>query len=186
MRSRPQPNYLFFQSPAGETLPCSSEGVTVELIGQAAQTMDPEVVQHAAQAVLHYYKHDLGRDSISVGEFAEAMEKVLRALGLDVCAAGNLLPHGPVAGADLRLLAVEAGENFELAFFPKLRGELCLQLCGDPTVICFTGLRECVKQLTGARRWDARCRTLSLRIVNYLRDALKTEARGRSCTLVVK
>ena len=184
--NQPESNYLFFQTPSGETFPCSAEGVSVELIGEAAQQLDPDLVQHAAQAVLHYYKHDLGRDSVSVGEFAEALEKVLRGLGLSVCAAGSVAMMGPVLEADLKQFALVAGKNFELAFFPQLREALRLRLTSAPAVVCFTGLRESVKFLTGAQRWDNRCRILSDRIVNFLRDALQAEAKGRSCTLVVR
>jgi len=35
--------------------------VTVELIGEAAAELDPELIRNAARAVLHYFKVEMGR-----------------------------------------------------------------------------------------------------------------------------
>ena len=56
----------------------------------------------------------------------------------------------------LRALARESGDARELVFFPRLRRELRTQLQNSPRVVRFRGLRGCVKQLAGARRWS-RC-----------------------------
>ncbi len=55
-------------------------------MGEGAALVDPEVVRHASAAVLHYFKHELQRQFVSVGEFAVALEKVLRSFGLSVYA----------------------------------------------------------------------------------------------------
>src|SRR5580658_67141 len=77
---------LIFQTDNGEQIPCSADWVTFEMIGDGAELVDPEVVRHASAAVLHYFKHELQRQSVSVGEFALALEKVLRSFGLSVYA----------------------------------------------------------------------------------------------------
>src|SRR5580658_1434307 len=93
---------LIFHTVDGEEIPCSAEWVTLELMGEGGQLIDPEVVQHASAAVLHYFKHELQRQSVSVGEFAIALEKVLRSFGLSVYA--DHQPHQPVDPAPPRVL----------------------------------------------------------------------------------
>lgn len=174
---------LIFETPAGN-IPCSAELVTIELIGNAIALLDPEVVRNASAAVLHYFKQELGRESVSVGEFSEALEKVLRGFGLDVQPAEDS-PLPRIAEADLRHLASSSGKGFELFFFANLRRELQVQLEKSPELVRFNGLRGCVKQLVGARRWTERCQELNDQIVEYLRNCLTSESGARSCALLV-
>jgi len=161
---------LLFQTSNGETIPFSAEMISVELNGEGIGSFDPEFLKHAASAVFHYFKHDLGRVTVTVGEFAGALEKVLRGFGLQSEADEQNGEHSfegekedekespepRVLKSDLRLLACESGKGFELFFFPRLRDELRQQLLQSPEVLHFRGLRSCVKQLTGARRWSPR------------------------------
>src|ERR1700677_2701568 len=89
---------LIFQTNDGEQVPCSAEWVTFELLGQGSELVDPEIVRHASAAVLHYFKHELQRQSVSVGEFALALEKVLRSFGLSVHADCQTQPPAPHGG----------------------------------------------------------------------------------------
>jgi hypothetical protein len=52
-------------------------------------------------------------------------------------------------------------------------------------VVRFTGLRSCVKALTGAKRWSMRCTAMEEQIVGYVRECLNTDAAKAVCTLVV-
>jgi hypothetical protein len=182
---------LIFQTNDGEQVPCSVEWVTLELMGEGAQLVDPEVVHHASAAVLHYFKYELGRQSVSVGEFAIALEKVLRGFGLSVYA--DHQPEPPynaapprVVESNLKELASNAsGHVFELVFFPKLREELKSKLDQAPNVLRFHGLRDCVKQLAGADRWTHHCQSLDDQIVDFLRSCWETEPARHSCTLMV-
>lgn len=176
---------LVFKTASGDHIPCSAQEVTIELMADSAEMLDPEIVKNAAQAVLHYFKMELGRTTVSVGEFSEALEKVLRGLGLDVkpTAIENHPPR--VVETDLCRFAGETGESFELFFFPRLRAELRRQLGRSPQVVRFRGLRGCVKQLTGAKRWTGHCQNLHDQIVEYLRTCLSVEKRVASCALVV-
>lgn len=178
-------DYLMFQMPDGGAVPCSAEMVTVELVGEAAKLLDPELIRNAASAVLHYFKCELGRSFVSVGEFSQALGRVLRGFGLLVTTPET--PASPrLVESDLRELACESGKGFELAFFPRLRGELRQQLNQSPRVLRFKGLRGCVKQLVGARRWSGRCQQLNDQIVDYLRHCLGDEDHADSCALVVE
>jgi hypothetical protein len=91
-----------------------------------------------------------------------------------------------VLKSDLRQLACDSGKGFELFFFPKLRDELRQQLLRDPALLHFGGLRSCVKQLTGARRWSPRCQTLHDQIVEFLRNCFTAESNQPNCALLVE
>jgi hypothetical protein len=189
---------LLFQTSNGESIPFSAEMISVELTGDGIGSFDPEFLKHAASAVFHYFKHDLGRVTVTVGEFAGALEKVLRGFGLQSEADEQNGEHTaepsdePISAArrvlksDLRLLACESGKGFELFFFNRLRDELRQQLLQGPEVLHFRGLRSCVKQLTGAQRWSPRCQTLQDQIVEYLRNCFTTETNQPNCALLVE
>ena len=188
-----RPVCVVFKTSDGESIPCSAHDVTVELIGDSAGWLDTELVAHAAEAVLHFFKSEKGKDSVSVGEFSEALERVLRGLGIDVKATGKATdsaapasntPAPRIVDADLRELAGES-DGGELLFFPRLRDTIRRELDGTPMVIRFTGLRDCVKRLTGAKRWSAHCQSLNDQIVDYLRNCLGSERAGERCALVV-
>jgi hypothetical protein len=190
---------LLFQTSNGESIPFSAEMISVELTDEGIGAFDPEFLKHAASAVFHYFKHDLGRVTVTVGEFAGALEKVLRGFGLQSEADEQNGEHvqdfskdedhsesPKVLKSDLRTLACESGKGFELFFFPRLRDELRQQLLQEPKVLHFRGLRSCVKQLTGARRWSPRCQTLQDQIVEFLRNCFTSEASQPNCALLVE
>jgi hypothetical protein len=174
-------NCLMFQLANGESVPCSTETICVEIIGSPESRIDPETLRHAAASVFHYFKHDLERETVTVGEFASALERVLRNLGLTLYSGER---EREILESDLNLLARESGVSLELFFFPRLRDELRFQLRQSPRVLRFRGLRGCVKRLTQARRWSARCDQLREQIVEYLRQCMTAESCD--CPLVVE
>ena len=115
--------------------------------------------------------------------FARMRDLVLAALR-------EIVPELPDEAAaketDLCRLAQESGDSLELFFFPRLRDELRGQLKQSPKVVRFSGLRGCVKKITGARRWSIRCEQLQDSIVAYLRECLTAESAPPKCALVVK
>ena len=176
---------LVFEMAGGETIPFSAEMISVELTGDNSGVFDPEFVKHATNAVFHYFKHDLERKTITVGEFAGALEKVLRGFNFDPALPEPPPPAPRVIESDLRRLVAESGNGCELFFFNRLRDELRQQLDQEPQLVRFRGLRGCVKQLAGARRWCARCQTLHEQIVDYLRNCLTLESARKNCALLV-
>jgi len=176
---------LLFQLANGESVPFSAQAISVELSGDSSGNFDSHFVQHAANAVFHYFKHDLGRLTVTVGEFAGALEKVLHGLGLAAKAPEKPQPKPCVLESDLRQIALDSGYGCELFFFPRLRDELRCQLRRQPRVLRFRGLRGCVKDLTGARRWGSRCQKLHDHIIEYLRQCLTVDARQQECALLV-
>src|SRR5436190_19316611 len=99
------PDYLIFQTSEGELIPCSAESVTIELMGDASSLLDQETVRQATAAVVHYFKHDLGQDTVSVGEFSKALERVLNAFGFNVTTSTNEEYQVSMVVADLHELA---------------------------------------------------------------------------------
>ena len=176
---------LIFQTNCGQQVPCSAEWVTLELIGDAASLVDPDLIRHASAAVLYYFKHELHRQYVSVAEFAAALERALCAVGLSIFAEAE---PGSLRVLDSQLpeLMKSAGETGELFFFPELRQELKRRLAQSPRIVRFNGLRPCVKQLAGASHWSPRCESLSDQIVDYMRTCWQSDAQSHTCTLVVK
>jgi hypothetical protein len=177
---------LVFQLAGGESVPFSPEMISIELMGETAQWFDPDFVHQAAKAVFHYFKKEQGRQTVTLGEFAEALEKVLRGFSAE----NPPKPPAPTSPAilesDLCLLARESGQGWELVFFPRLRAELQAHLRQSPKVLRFHGLRPCVKHLVGVQRWSNRCQSLEEQIVSYLRECLNAERQKPQFSLVVE
>jgi len=184
-----RPDCLVFRTPSGESIPCSAQDVTIELVGDAMQWLEKEVVENAAAAVLHYFRVEKDQDSVSVAEFTEALERVLRGFGLEVASGnakgGAAAPMPRMVEVDLRNLAEESGAVSELFFFQSLRADLRRQIMDGPTLFRYRGLRRCVKWLAGAKRWSGQCQALNDQIVDYLRHCLGAEQSARGCALVV-
>ena len=179
-------DHLIFQLTNGESVPCSAEMITVEIAGNSDGLIDAEMLRHASASVFHYFKTELERESVTVGEFALALEKVLRGFGLTLYADEPPPLVRQILEAALRHIARESADSLELFFFPRLRNELRTQLRQSPQVLRFRGLRGCVKQLAGARRWSARCEKMQEQVVGYLRECLTAEPEQNACALVVE
>ena len=176
--------YLMFKMPSGESVAFSSDAIAVEIVDETNGDLDTFTVKQAANAVYHYFKHELGRQSVSVADFAQAMEKALDGFEISIVSAKEAAGSMQVAETDLCQVADRSG--FELDFFPNLRRELNAQLRSAPQVVRFKGLRGCVKQLAGAKRWSARCVALQEQIVGYVRGCLSADAADAKCVLVVE
>lgn len=174
------PDYLFFQTQSGEMVPCSAESVTIELIGDAASFLDPMLVREAAAAVVHFFKYEQQRDVVSVGEFSQALEKVLRGLGFTVVG-----DESPDKVGDLAEVARVAEDGFEMLFYQRLREEFRRQASTPSEVMMFRGLRRCVKRLLGMKRWGPRCEVMSDQIVTFLRGCLVADGGSIPRGLVV-
>ena len=182
---QPHPHSWLMNVPGGESIPCSAELVDIHLLGDAGDLLDPELVRNAARAVLHYFKVDQGKTFVSAQEFSRTLAAVLRGFGVAVNLVETVAPPCQISESDLRQLACGSGNGFELAFFPRLRNELRQQLNRSPRIVRFKGLRGCVKQLAGARRWTGRCQCLNDPIVDYLRGCLSNDPGAKSCSLMV-
>jgi hypothetical protein len=177
------PDCLIFRTSQGELIPCSAETVTIEMIGDASSLIDPETVREAAAAVVHYFKYDLHRDTVSISEFSDALQRALRCFGFDVSA--STFENGVPSGTDLRELA-RGADDYELVFFQRLREEFVRQARDSQEVVRFWGLRDCAKQITGAKRWGHACERFSEQVVDFLRSCLSIESGAQSRGLIVR
>jgi len=184
MTPSPTDSLVFRLAEGEEAIPTDSGSVAFKLLGEGAELIEPEVIHSAAAAVLHYFREDLKRSEVTPAEFSMVLEKVLKNLGFSV-AWNEARPAVVTSEADLRELAKESGPGFELVFFQRLRAEVRKNLELGPRVLRFTGLRACVKQMAGARRWTGRCQELHDQIVEHLRQCLSAEKPGQPCGLVV-
>ena len=179
-----KPDCLIFKTSDGEQIPYSAESATNAMIRGIGMTLEPDIVQNASAAVLHYFKHELKQNYVSVDEFTDALEKVFRNLRVDFGSKNEAAPIR-VEEADLKLIAMEAGKELELLFFQQLRAELKRRLQECPQILRFRGLRECAKLLAGSTRWNRRCQTINDQIVDYLRTCWSAEPRSQSSALIV-
>ncbi len=179
------PDCLIFRMADGDLVPCSAENVTIELIGEDSSKLDPEVVREAAAAVVFYFKNELGRETVSVSEFAQALGRVLQSFGYQVVTSPEPRKIRTSEGDLLEMAQASAGD-FELGFFRRAREELHRQLEMGPDIVTLKGLRGSVMLMLGAKRWGIRCEALSDQIVSFLRHCLWTEKRSKSCALVVR
>lgn len=192
--------FLLVAQEGGQYIPCSVEHLTFELAGTAAKQVDPEWMRQAAAGVLHYFKEELGKSHVTVAEFTEALSKVFQGLGLtaevasvepppavpgsESFAIGPLTPQAVWRG-DLQAIAVESVKLGELAFQQALLSQLATALESGPQTVEFSGLRGCVKMITGRKIWCPECRRWSAWIVDLLRSWLSEKAADRHVSLLI-
>ncbi len=191
-------DFLLVAQEGGHYIPCSVEHLTFELAGTAAHQVDPEWMKQAAAGVLHYFKDELGKSHVTVAEFTSALSKVFNSLGLTAEVSSIeppvpstveiLAPLAPqvVWRGDLRAIAIESATLGELAFRQALLSQLAAALESDPQTVEFSGLRSCVKVITGRKHWCPECRKWSAWIVDLLRSWLSEKAANRHVSLVVR
>lgn len=170
----------------GGFVPCSAEQLTLEIVGDGGGLIDPEVLQHAATAVIHYFREELERNTVTLAEFAAMLGRVLQGLGImaDVNAEGGRSEL--VRVADLRTLATDSGPTGELEFFQRLRTLLREQLAAAPGRLEIRGLRGCVKRLSGRKHWCPKCERLEAWILELIRGWFEQEIASGSTALVVR
>ena len=179
-------DFLAFEEDNGEAFLCAVEQMGVELLGDQPNSVDPHVLQHATQAILFYFKHELHRTTVTLGEFATALTTALHALGVSL-AGDEVNPQGGAAvESNLPSLIPVAPGIYELAFFANLRAEMRGKIQLLPAVLRFTGLRACVKLLAGGKRWNHRCQRLEDYILWFLRQSYRHEVGETTCLLVVE
>lgn len=180
---------LVFEVSGGDKIPCSAETVTLELLGDAAGLLDPQTVREAAAAVLHYFREDLGRETVTVAEFTVVLERVLRGLGFEVKASEPEpppAPAGPAVAVDLGQILAEAGGR-ALDFYPRLRARLeALVRGGAPGALHLHGLQRSARQLAARRRWCPATEAASDEIVRFVRACWQSGAGRAGCTLVIR
>lgn len=183
---RLESDLLMFETAEGELYPCSSALMHVDIMGEPTESVDSEMLQQAADAVYQYYQKDLGRRSVTVKEFSDTLKKALTGIGL--LTPGDKQVNIPLEQAelDLKRMVLQSGISLELSLFPLLRHEMQRILALSPQVVRFTGLRAGIKQLLGVTRWNRSCQEANVRLVDFIRNAWRTDAAHSAATLVIQ
>ena len=182
---RLHPGCLVVKVASGEQIPCQAESVTLQLQGTDLEWAGEELIQHVAAAVLHYFKEQQGKESVSVAEFTEVLEKVLKDFGYSLSGGQVCQEQRYVEDADLNELIGESHEGTELALFTRLQKEMKKMLKSAPDELRFVGLRDCVKRVLRARRWGKRCQSLNDQVIFFLRRCLSVHSVA-DCSMSVK
>jgi hypothetical protein len=176
---------LLVEQAGGGYLPCSAEELTFEVVGDTS-LVDGEVLKHATAAVMHYFREELDRTTVTLGEFSAMLTKVLQGLGISAEVTGQIVPGEQVRIADLGALAEAGGIAGELEFCQRLRTLLREQLAAAPSRLEILGLRVCVKRLTGRKHWCPTCERTAAWILEMIRGWYAQEAPSRPTALVVR
>ena len=143
--------------------------LSIQDVAERAGHPDWWLAESVAAAV-HAYAIKCRSDGVIPSrEIVEIVVAVLATLGFEKISqayAGD--KHS--AAIHLNDLAVREGAAFELEFFRQLDQALAAASDRRLSVIEVDGLRACVMQLRGARRWTAGCRKQAEEIVDYVRE----------------
>lgn len=176
---------LLVEQTGGGYLPVTATDLTFEVVGDTS-LVDGEVLKHATAAVMHYFRQELDRTTVTLAEFSAMLTKVLQGLGISAEVTGQPVPGEQVRIADLGALAAEASIAGELEFCQRLRTLLREQLAAAPTRLEILGLRICVKRLTGRKHWCPTCEKTAAWILEMIRGWYAQEAPSRPTALVVR
>jgi hypothetical protein len=119
-------DYLLIRTSDGSSIPCSAQLIVTQLVEESSHIVDPLLLEEAAKAAMHYFKHDLDRDCVTVDELATALERILRGFGLGIDSTPGPVPatpgpsDTPLSVTSIDLLALISSENslLELGLYP--------------------------------------------------------------------
>ncbi len=180
------PDCVVLELNDGNSLPCSVELMTVDLLGENASWIDPAILKNINQAVILYLREELGKHLVSFQEYAEVLEQVMKGFGFDFSlnTPTNASPT-QVEKTDISDWLGRKECGFELMMFQRLRKELSRKLTEQPPgVLWIHGLRKCVKNHLGARRWSRKCQDLNDQMISFIRECFDRNAQP-DCSLIL-
>jgi hypothetical protein len=156
--------------------------LSIQDVAERAGHSDWWLAESVAAAV-HAYAIKCRADGVIPSrEIVEIVAAVLTTLGFQkISQAYAGREH--CAAIHLNDLAARVGAAFELEFFRQLDHELGAASDHRLSVIEVDGLRACVMQLRGARRWTAGCRQQAEEIVEYVRERVARVRPARAACL---
>lgn len=168
-------NLVWVRNAAGDLEPFDEERLAAAAQRVAGDDEDGQAVAQAVAGAVYQYARDHASERVvTTAEIAEMVEAVLLMLGYDEAAAR--------CGEEIRLdeLAARSGVGFELAFYRDLGA--ALGAATERRAVRLSGLRACVLQLRGTRRWGAACRQVAREILAFV---YARTARARALNLAV-
>ncbi len=143
--------------------------LSIQKVAEHTGDSDWWLAESIAAAVHVYAVKSRSDGVIPSSEIAEIVATVLSTLGYQRVSEAYSGHAGHVA-IHLNELAGRRSTAFELEFFQRLDRALGAAANRRFLVIEVDGLRACVMQLRGARRWTAGCRRFAEDIVDYVRE----------------
>jgi hypothetical protein len=143
--------------------------LSIQTVAERAGHSDWWLAESVAAAVHAYAVKCRSDGVIPSREIVEIVTAVLATLGFEKISEAYA-GHEHCAAIHLNDLAARMGAAFELEFFRQLDEALSAASDHRLSVIEVDGLRACVMQLRGARRWNSGCRKLAEEIVEYVRE----------------
>jgi hypothetical protein len=132
-----------------------------------AADVDFPFVADIRSGVVRYLETRCPLKLMPIGDLYDRMRRMLIKIGCGHIA-DHLQPLAPPVTVSLLQTAREAGCGFELGFYASLRGELSELREAGVEEIRFTGLQECILELSGAKHWNAKCNQLLHEIEQFL------------------
>lgn len=167
---------IYLHTAGGEPQPLSSP-VIVEAFtksGLVQAHIETWQLEEMAQALIHYFRHDLQIETVEAEDFARA----LAALSVIMACKPTEEKAAYVHSTNLYHLAQQSGCAFELGFFGAIERSIAELKRTRARLIRFESLRPCVKLLTGAHHWGKSCQRLSDDIVVFIRKHMLQQAAG--------
>jgi len=156
--------------------------LSIQNVAERAGHSDWWLAESVAAAV-HAYAIKCRSDGVIPSrEIVEIVVAVLSTLGFKNISQAYA-KHEHSTAIHLNDLAMRGGAAFELEFFRQLDRELKAASDQRLSVIEVDGLRACVMQLRGARRWNSGCRKLAEEIVEYVRERVARVRPARAASL---
>ena len=143
--------------------------LSIQNVAERRGETDWWLAESIAAAVHAYAVKCHSNSIIACNEIADVVVSVLSMLGFKELARAYANQRRRAA-IHLSDLAGHVGTAFELEFFRQLDHALCAAADHRLSVLEVDGLRTCVMQLRGARRWTAGCRQSAEEIVEYVRE----------------
>lgn len=142
---------------------------SIQRVAEQTGSLDWWLAESIAAAVHVYAVKSRTDGIIQSGEIVEIVAAVLSTLGyerISLAFGGN----ANRVAIHLDELTGRTEAAFELEFFQRLDRALGVAANRRRLVMEVNGLRPCVMQLRGARRWTAGCRKLAEEIVEHVRE----------------
>jgi len=143
--------------------------VSIHQVAESNGMTDWWLAESIAAAVHMYTVHSRSDGIIESSEIVEIVAEVLATLGYKKVSEAYGLGMDRIA-IDLHELTGRTDAALELEFFQRLDHALGAAASPQFLVMEVNGLRACVMQLRGVRRWSPGCRRLAEEIVEHVRE----------------
>jgi len=152
----------------GQVAACDPDWLQNTLRGAARNVNVPDFfADDVVRGVVYFLRNSYRGTVIAVETLFDKIRASLNDVGLKEMSE-KLATTAPPISISLTDIARRAGSGYELMFYRILAERFHAAAERDIEHLYCYGLRKCVKQLTGAKIWSARCERLSREIQDFL------------------